>query len=326
MRFNNPWFLLTLLILPLYIYFAIWFKRKKATTIPFSRSKVLKRALKGKRRSYNFLDVIRFTALFMLIVSLSEPEIDSQREIQATWERSDTDIVICLDVSGSMLTETVNEKVLARRFSNRLNDSKKVIENFVKSLSGQQVAMVSFSNSAKIITPLSDDYSLVVDKSNDITIDPNKQNMTAIGMGISLSCAILKDSPAKSKFIILITDGVNNTGQFQPIEATESFAVPFGVKVYPIGFDASRLYRGSAVDIETLHKIASLTGTGFAGLAGSSEDLLEIVTNIGKSENINEDKEIPTAFVPIHNFLLIGAFLLLIIELYLRKIYYLELQ
>ncbi len=327
-RFQNPYMLLLLLLIPLYIFIQIWFRKKYSNKIPFSRTNIILKASGNKRRSYSSIDVIRYIAMFMLIFALSEPEIESQNKVSATWERSDTDIVICLDVSGSMLMETMNNKLISNVYSNRLRDAKSVIESFVNKLRGQQVSLITFSNSAQILTPLSDDYSMVIDKAKSIEIDRNKQSLTAIGMGVALSSAVLKDSPAKSKFIILITDGVNNTGIYQPVEATESFAVPFGLKIYPIGFNASRRggLTGADVDMETLNKISQLTGSGKAELANSSEALERIINKIGESENINEEKELPNAYYPIHQVFLGLAFILLIIEFYLRKVRYYEVQ
>lgn len=327
-RFQYPYLLLLLFIVPVYIFVQIWFKRKYSNKILFSRTNIVLKALGNKRKSYSLVDIIKYIALFLLIFALSEPEVRSQNKIAATWERSDTDIVICLDISGSMLMETQNNKIMSHAYSNRLRDAKLVIENFVGKLRGQQVSLITFSNSAQILTPLSDDYSMISDKTKSIEIDRNKQSLTAIGMGIALSSAVLKDSPAKSKFIILITDGVNNTGIYNPVEATESFAVPFGLKVYPIGFNASLQGRmiGADVDIETLNKIAQATGTGKAELANSSEALERIINNIGESENIHEEKELPNAYYPIHQLFIGLGFILLLIEFYLRKIKYYEVQ
>lgn len=327
-RFQNPYLLLFLLIVPLYIFFQIWFKKKFSNKILFSRTNIILKASGNRRKSYSIIDIIRYLALFLLIFALSEPEIRSQKKVAAIWERSNTDIVICLDVSGSMLMETMNNKLISHVYSNRLRDAKEVIESFVNKLRGQQVSLITFSNSAQILTPLSDDYTMVIDKTKSIEIDRNKQSMTAIGMGIALSSAVLKDSPAKSKFVILITDGVNNAGIYQPLEATETFAVPFGLKIYPIGFNASRQggLTGADVDIETLNKIAKLTGSVNAELANSSEALERIINNIGESENINEEKELPYAYSSIHQIFLILAFALLLIEFYLRKVSYYEVQ
>jgi len=328
-RFQDPYLLLLLLIIPLYIFFQLWFKRKFHNKIIFPHVNLILKALNNKKRSYSVVDIIRYLAIFFLLLALASPEIQSQNKVAASYERSDTDIVICLDVSGSMLMETIKDKRNPRVRSNRLNDAKLVIENFVNQLRGQQVSLVTFSNSAKILTPLSDDYSMVIDKTKSIEISKDEQQLTAMGMGIALSSAVLKDSPAKSKFIILITDGVNNTGVYKPLQATETFAVPFDLKVYPIGFNASlyhTLIRGSDVDIETLNQIAELTGTGQAELASSSEALERIINNIGRSEKIHEEKELPYAYYSIHQYLIGLAFILLLIEFYLRKVYYYEVQ
>lgn len=328
MRFQNPYMLLLLLIVPLYIVVQIWFKKRFTNKIPFSQTDLLIKASNNRRRSFSFIDVMRYAAIFLLIIALCEPEIRSHKKVLATWERSNTDIVICLDLSGSMLIETVSTGFMSNVYSNRLRDAKRVVESFVSKLRGQQVSLVTFSTNAQILTPLSDDYSLVIEKTKDIEIDTSKQNLTAIGMGIALSTAVLKDSPAENKIIILITDGVNNAGIYQPLEATKSFAMPYDVKIYPIGFNASRTggYTDDDVDLETLHKIAELTGTGTASLANSSAALEEIVEKIGESENIHEDKELPNAYSPIHNFFISLAFLLLLLEFYLRKIRYYEIQ
>ncbi|MFA7056732.1 MAG: VWA domain-containing protein [Candidatus Cloacimonadales bacterium] len=327
-KFQNPYMLIVLAVIPLYIVLQIWFKKKFTNKIPFSRTNLLIKAANNKRRSFSNIDIMRYVTIFLLIIALCEPEIRSQKKVLATWERSNTDIVICLDVSGSMLIETGGNRMFTSSYSNRLRDAKKVIENFVGKLQGQQVSLITFSNSAQILTPLSDDYSLVIEKTKEIDIDRSKQALTAIGMGISLSAAVLKDSPAESKFIILITDGVNNTGVYQPLEATKSFAVPYDLKIYPIGFNASRTggFTGDDVDIETLNKIAQLTGSGKAELASSSEALETIIDNIGKSENIQEDKELPNAYSPVHNLFISIAFLLLLLEFYLRKVKYYEVQ
>ncbi len=324
-QFENKWMLLALLVIPFYIFLQHYFTKKYATKIPFSKASYLLRTLvKGSK--FSSLDIIRYLALTILIFSLSEPQIESGTKVEGIWQRSDTDVVICLDVSGSMLAETYNQFSSKRGLSNRLEDAKMVIDNFIEGLNNQQVALVTFSNSAEILTPLSDDYNLVSTKCNEIAINRNQQALTSIGMGIALSSAILKDSPAKSKFIILITDGVNTTGQYSPLEATKSFAVPFDIRIYPIGFDASAAMVKSSVDIETLNEIAKLTGTGQAGRASSSKDLDDLVKKISESEKIHEKKELPVAYKSIHVYLLILSLILLFVELIARKVLYYEFQ
>jgi Ca-activated chloride channel family protein len=173
--------------------------------------------------------VLRTLAIALLIVAIARPQSSS------SWQDVTTegiDIVLCLDISGSMLAEDFKP--------NRLEASKKVAMNFMKGRPNDRVGLVIFSAESFTQCPLTTDHSILLNLFQDVKTGMLEDG-TAIGLGLATSVQRLKDSEAVSKVVILLTDGDNNSGSIAPITAAE-IAKEFGVRVYTIGVGT----RGSA--------------------------------------------------------------------------------
>ena len=223
MQFAHPNFLWTLLVL---IPMAVWYVLKQrrlhatlalSTTSPFAG---LPRSWKQYLR--HFLFVLRLATLACLIIVMARPQI------RASWRTTSTegtDIVIAMDVSSSML---------ARDFDpDRFEAAKKVAAQFISGRESDNIGIVIFAGESLTGVPMTVDRSQLLQYLQSLTMNVLEDG-TAIGDGIATSLNRLKEGKAKSKSIILLTDGSNNTGVVAPVTASE-VAKELGVKIYTIG-------------------------------------------------------------------------------------------
>jgi len=284
-EFANPEFLWGLLILiPITLWY-IFKDEENYTSIQISSL----RAFPSTPKTYKFymryiLFALKLILLALLIVMLARPQTTNYWEDRTT---EGIDIVIALDISSSML---------ARDFvPNRLEASKDVAINFISGRPNDRMGLVVFSGESFTQCPLTTDHAVLINLFKDI-----KQGMiedgTAIGMGLATAVNRLKDSDAKSKVIILLTDGVNNMGAIDPITAAQ-LAQSFGIRVYTIGvgkngyapypvqtmFGIQYQDMEVKIDEETLKKISEITG-GKYFRATNNNKLKQIYKEIDKLE------------------------------------------
>ena len=198
--------------------------------------------------------------------------------------------MLVMDVSTSMLAEDFKPK-------NRIQAAKAVAKEFIEGRTNDRIGLVIFAGEAFPQCPLTLDYGVLMQIIDHVQVAPREWDGTAIGNGIATAVARLKDSKAKSKVIILLTDGVNNAGEIDPITAAQ-VARTFGIKVYTIGAGTrgvamypvddpiwGRRYQPVRVEIdeELLQRIAALTG-GQYFRATDSNKLREIYQQIGELE------------------------------------------
>lgn len=288
--FANPYFLLLLALVPL---MALYHWRKKETYLPLVNMSDTSAWQKGantwraKIRPYLF--ILKLLALAALILALARPQNQyDEQKISAEG----IDIVIAMDISGSML---------ARDFEpDRLGAAKRVAAEFVENRPHDRIGLVVFAGESFTQCPATTDHkvleSLLEEVKPGITEDG-----TAIGMGLATATTRLQDSKAKSKVIILLTDGVNNAGFFDPLTAAET-AVQYGIKVYTIGvgttgqapypvqglFGMAYQYMEVKIDEELLQKIAEMTG-GKYFRATDNNSLRRIYGDIDKLEKTEID-------------------------------------
>jgi Ca-activated chloride channel homolog len=288
--FNNiffayPWFLYFLAVIPILALW-YWFRgRKLESSITYSSLNPFNTLpVSWRERLKHFPVALRFLALALLIVALARPQsFSSGEDIYAEG----IDIAVVLDISGSMLAEDFKP--------NRLEAAKKVIDDFIKGRTSDRIGLVIFSRDAFTQCPLTIDYSVLRNLLSEIKTGMIEDG-TAIGNGIANGVNRLKNSDAKSKIMILLTDGVNNSGEIDPISAAQ-IAKTFNIRIYAIGVGT----RGEApypiqtpfgtryqmmpveIDENVLNQIAQIT-SGKYFRATNNRKLEQIYNEIDKLE------------------------------------------
>ncbi|MCW8804593.1 MAG: VWA domain-containing protein, partial [Ignavibacteriaceae bacterium] len=221
--FAYLWVLYFLLIIPLMIAWYILRGMKVQSSVKYSSIDIFKgvpSTLRERLRHIPF--AVRLIAIGLLIIALARPQSFTSGENVTT---EGIDIAMVLDISGSMLAEDFKP--------NRLEAAKNVIDNFVEGRTSDRIGLVIFSREAFTQCPLTIDYNVLRNLLLDIR-SGMIQDGTAIGNAIANGVNRLKESDAKSRIIILLTDGVNNAGEVDPISAAE-IAKAFGIRIYTIG-------------------------------------------------------------------------------------------
>jgi Ca-activated chloride channel family protein len=324
--FLNPEFFWLFLFLPVAVAWFFWKGKKSAATLKISSVKGFKaeKSIAAKLKPYLF--VLRLLALSSLIIAMARPrKVDISSQTKST---KGVDIVMAIDVSGSMLAKDLKP--------NRMEALKKVASSFVEGRPNDRIGIVVYAAEAYTKTPVTSDKAIVQDAIRSIKYDNVLQDGTGIGMGLTTAVNRLKDSKAKSKVIILLTDGVNNAGFIEP-ETASQIAKEFGIKVYTIGIGTNGdamfpyayapgggfLFRMMSVEIDVnlLQTIAKNTG-GKYFRANNNSKLEAIYAEINKLETTEiqelrfydyEEKFRPFVWI---------AGLLLLLELALRNTVY----
>ena len=252
-----------------------------SSTVAFKRAKSLYNQL------YHLLFLLRIIAVTLLIIALARPQTRS--ESAKTKITEGIDIVMAIDVSASMLSQDLKP--------NRFEALKKVASQFVKDRPNDRIGLVIYAGESYTKTPVTSDKSIILNALSELTYGQIEDG-TAIGMGLATAVNRLKESKAKSRVIILLTDGVNNTGFIDPQTAAE-LAAEYGIKVYTVGIgtngmalspyalniDGSIIYRMQQVDIdEPLMKKIAKTTNGRYFRATNNQKLQQIYDEINQME------------------------------------------
>ncbi|MEO6902504.1 MAG: VWA domain-containing protein [Bacteroidia bacterium] len=320
--FANKELLWLLLLIPGIL---VWYILKEKTYHPELRVSSLSgfENIKPSLKQYfrHILIVLRMLAISLLIIVLARPQSRS------SWKDVKTegiDIVISLDISGSMLAKDFKP--------NRLEAAKEVASEFIASRPNDRIGLVIFSGESFTQCPLTTDHAVIQNLFANIKTGMVKDG-TAIGDGLATAVARIKNGTAKSKVIILLTDGVNNQGSIAPITAAE-IAKVFGVRVYtvgigtmgkalsPTGMYPDGTYQYSYVDVnideKTLTEIADMTG-GKYFRATDNNKLKEIYKEIDRLEKtIFEEKNFTNKSERFFPFA-ITALILLVLEFILKN-------
>lgn len=285
-EFANPDFFWLLLLLPLAILWYFFKRNEQNASLQISSIKgFTKQGILPKLKPLLFL--LRLLALAGIIVAMARPQtMDVSTKTKTT---EGIDIVMAIDVSSSMLARDLKP--------NRLAALKNVAADFIKKRPSDRIGLVAYAGESYTKTPITSDKSIVLSALREITYGQLNDG-TAIGMGLATSVNRLKESKAISKIIILLTDGVNNSGFIEPQTAAE-LAVEYGIKTYTIGLgtngnaltpiqynaDGSFRYgmRQVEIDEELLKDIAKVTG-GKYFRATDNEKLEAIYDEINKLE------------------------------------------
>jgi Ca-activated chloride channel family protein len=222
--FLNPEFFWLFLLIPVAVAWFYWKRNEQTATLKISSTHGFKDSNTLLAKLKPLLDLMRLLALSSLIVAMARPRtVDISNQTKTT---RGIDIVIAMDVSGSMLAKDLRP--------NRMEALKDVAADFVEERPNDRIGLVLYASEAYTKTPVTSDKAVVLEAIKSVKYDNVLQDGTGIGMGLSTAVNRLKDSKAKSKVIILLTDGVNNAGFIEP-ETAADIAKQYGIKVYTIG-------------------------------------------------------------------------------------------
>jgi len=288
LEFVHPNWFWALLIIPVFLAYEIFYKRKRKVRYFHTQLDIIKK-VSPFHAAIGYIPLfLHLAAIILLIISLARPRLaHHQQEVKGKG----IDIVITMDVSGSM-------QAIDFQPVNRLEAAKKIANQFIELRKNDRIGIVIFAEHAFTKCPLTLDYNVLKSIMNSIKIDEEAPG-TAIGMGLATSVARLKDSDATTKIIILLTDGENNAGEINPGTAAE-LAKTYGIKVYPIGIGSDGKvdfpvqtphgvrFRKVQIgfDMEALHRIAQKTGTDFARQAKNTAELEEMFKQINQTIKI----------------------------------------
>lgn len=320
MQFAHPIYLyLLLLLIPLIVWYIVRLSKTQASFKLASTGafKGMKRGLKVYMRHLPF--VLRLISLALIIIVIARPQSVN------SWEETETqgiDIVMALDVSGSMLAQDLQP--------DRLEAAKKVASEFITDRQNDNIGLVIFAGESFTQCPLTTDHSVLLNLLNEVQFGLIEDG-TAIGLGLANSVNRLKDSDSQSRVVILLTDGTNNRGQIAPLTAAD-LARSYGIRVYTIGVGTKGMaptpvqtpfgirMQNMPVDIDekTLTEIAAMTGGQYfraedtEGLRNIYDEIDEMEKYLISVQNVTRRQEL---FLP---FALL-AMGLIVLELLLRR-------
>ncbi|MDO9152898.1 MAG: VWA domain-containing protein [Paludibacter sp.] len=320
MTFHNPEYLfLLLLIIPV----VFWYFRKMSksdASLQISSHRMLSNIRPSKKIKFLHVPFIfRVLAIILLTVALARPQASNSWRTEST---EGIDIMVALDISGTMMAEDLKP--------NRLEAAKSTATEFILSRPNDNIGLVVFSGESFTQCPLTTDHAVLVNLFNGVKYGLIEDG-TAIGLGLANAVNRLKESKAKSKVVILLTDGSNNRGDIAPITAAE-IAKSFGIRVYSIGVGSYGVVRipvqtpmglqyqqmDSEFDEKSLKEIAAMTG-GQYFRATDNTKLRNIYQEIDLMEktkiNVREFNKKNEEFYLFS----LAAFLLLVLEVLLRN-------
>lgn len=291
MTFAHPWILLGLILIPLLVVWYLWRYRHQEPAMAFSDTRILQSYKKSfRQRIYPLLYVLRLVAVAALVIALARPQTQlSRKEMKVEG----IDIVLAMDLSTSMLAEDLNP--------NRIEAAKKVAHNFINGRKNDRMGMVVFAGEAFTQVPLTIDHQVLLKQLNSLKCG-NLKDGTAIGDGLATAINRIKDSKAKSKVIILLTDGMNNQGSVDPQSAAEIAAL-YGIRLYTIGVGTRGyapypmrtplgiIYQNVKADIDEplLTSMANSTNDGQYFRATNKKSLENIFDKIDQMEKTKVD-------------------------------------
>lgn len=299
MTYHSPWAFW--LFIPLVLIFAWihWNRKKRAVTLQVSSARLFQVSDSGWRARLQWLpDLLKFLALGLFIFALARPQ---KSDTQTKRNVEGIDIMVAFDISDSMLVEDMKPL-------NRLEAAKETLAHFVKARSSDRIGVVIFAGESFTLVPLTLDYELILSRVAEVQTAQQARikDGTALGVALANAAGKLKDSTAKTRVVIFMTDGENNSGLIDP-ETGLAIAKGYGVKIYSIGMGKSGPTRipiyqrdvfgnkvktyapfESTVNDELLGKMASETGGKFFR-AIKEDSLGPIFNEIDKLEKTKID-------------------------------------
>jgi Ca-activated chloride channel homolog len=319
-RLADPWLLALLGVVPLLWPFAERTARRAALRFPtLATLRAVSPAGAGRRRL--LLAALRAVVLVLLVVAMARPQAGTAA---AKVHREGVDIVLAVDVSGSMLSE---DFTLGNARASRLDVVKSVVKDFVAARPEDRIGLVLFAARAYTQCPLTLDHGWLLQNLDRARIGMIEDG-TAIGAGLATAVGRLRASTAKSKFVVLLTDGQQNAGNITPKTAADA-AAALGIKVYTVGAGTrgmapfpttdlfgNKVYRPIPVDIDedTLKTIARTTGAGYFR-ATDTQTLRDVYAQIDRAEKTTFEAPAYSDYRELYPWLLWPALGLLCLEL-----------
>ena len=319
MRLESPLYLILFLFLVFIYFLQKKLSRYYQPTLRFSKieNELIKTSRDWKIKAVKVLLVIRWISYGLIIIALARPQSGLSYQEYIT---EGLDIMLVVDASGSMMAEDFAPK-------NRLEVAKERMMAFIQGRKGDRMGVVVFGEESFTLCPLTTDYDFLTKRIEDLSIGIVPEDKTGIGMGLINALNRLKKSEAKTKIIILLTDGMNNTGNIEPLTAAE-IAKTLNIKIYTIGVGKDGIVRipvqhrvlgkqyaqmKTDIDEKTLLEIAEKTG-GMYFRATTENALRSIYQTIDKMEKTKIETKIYTDYKEFFPFLLWPAFFLLFLE------------
>lgn len=318
-NFAYPWLLWLLLLLPLMIVWYVLRQKQQQSALKLSTLSIYKKQSTVKNTLIHLPFVIRLLTVALLILAIARPQSKNDEE---RVEGEGIDIMLCMDVSGSMLAEDFKP--------NRMEAAKEVAAKFIEGRKTDRIGLVIFSGESFTQCPLTTDHGVLISQVYGVRSGV-LQDGTAIGSGLATGVERLKKSESKSKVVVLLTDGENNGGLIDPATAME-IAKTFNVKVYTIGVGTEgfatmpQLSAGGSItrtqekvniDEKLLKEIARQTGGAYFR-ATDNESLQNIYSQIDQLEKTKIETSRFAKYAEEFYWLAIAAAVLLVIELWLR--------
>jgi Ca-activated chloride channel family protein len=318
-HWESPLWLYALLVVPILTGLYLWTLRKGKESLRFPDLRFFAAVRPAWTLRLKHLPfALKMLALALLIVAMARPQAGhSEEEVLSEG----IDILVALDVSGSMAAEDFKPR-------NRLHVAKETIAKFVRGRQADRIGLVVFAEKSYTRCPLTLDYGVLETLLESVTLAPRSEDGTAIGMGLSTSVSRLKGSRAKSRVIVLVTDGRNNRGVIDPATGA-ALAKAMGIKIYTIGvgtkgeapypvddpvFGRRYIYVPADIDESSLKSIASATG-GLYFRATDSRSLESIFERIDAMEKTQVKVKRYQRFTDLFPVLLFPGALLFLLEI-----------
>ena len=318
-------FVLGGLLIVFMLYYRLKKKRAGTSSIKYSDIRIIKRVSRSGRQRYRFLlNVFRVLAIALFVVAIARPRAGTEyKEITSEG----IDIMMVLDVSSSMQAEDFKP-------NNRLYVAKEEIKKFIKQRTNDRIGLVVFARYSYTQCPLTTDYGVLLNFVDQVHFGQIEDG-TAIGMAIANAVNRLRDVKAKSKIIILLTDGDNNAGEIDPITAS-NLAAAFNIKIYTIGagkpgnamypyqdpiFGKRYVYQPTNIDEKTLKEIAKRTG-GKYFRARSGKELDNIYKAIDKMEKTKIKVASHIQYKELFQYFVYAGLIFLVLEIVLSNTFF----
>ena len=303
---DSPIYLTLLFIIPMIFLIRKIFKSAITGPLRFSSASLISsNMIKKGRLKKRFSSFIQYLVIFLIVISLSRPQV-----VQDLQEKNIdiVDIVLVIDISSSMLATDFKP--------NRLEVVKKTAKNFISKRDGDRLGILVFAGESFIQCPLTIDKDVLLSLMDEVSVAQQSYDGTAIGMAIANATNRLRNSASKSKVMILLSDGSNNSGELDPSTAAD-LAKQFNIKIYTIGagtnddvsFIPGRGYIRNEIDEKSLKSIAKKTG-GQYFRATNSDALEKIYSKIDELERTEVEIKIYTQYKELFGWFLIPALFL----------------